>query len=115
MFSLYKYLQCKGIMEYRPINEKISDAKLLIIDEEGNKLGAMNKMDAVRLAKERGYDLVLFVPAAKTGGLAIAKIVDYGKFAYEQKMKEKQSRKNQSVIKIKEVKVRPQISDHDMH
>jgi translation initiation factor IF-3 len=101
-------------MEYRPINEKIHDARLLVIDENGNKLGAMNKMDAVHLAQERGYDLVLFVPASKTGSLAIAKIVDYGKFTYEQKMKEKQSRKNQSVIKIKEVKVRPQISDHDL-
>jgi translation initiation factor IF-3 len=101
-------------MEYRPINEKIQDAKLLVIDENGNKLGAMNKLDAVHLARERGYDLVLFVPANKTGGLAIAKIVDYGKFTYEQKMKEKQSRKNQSVIKVKEVKVRPQISDHDL-
>jgi translation initiation factor IF-3 len=101
-------------MEYRPINEKIYDSKLLVIDENGNKLGAMDKNAAISLAKERGYDLVLFVPASKTGGLSIAKIVDYGKFAYEQKMKEKQSRKNQSVIKIKEVKVRPQIGDHDL-
>jgi translation initiation factor IF-3 len=101
-------------MEYRPINEKIPDAKLLVIDENGSKLGVMNKMDAVRLAQERGFDLVLFVPANKTGGVAIAKIVDYGKFAYEQKMKEKQSRKNQNVIRVKEVKVRPQISDHDL-
>jgi translation initiation factor IF-3 len=101
-------------MEYRQINEKITDDKLLVIDENGIKLGIMNKMAAVNLAKERGYDLVLFVPAEKTGNVAIAKIVDYGKFTYEQKMKEKLSRKNQSVIKIKEVKVRPQISDHDL-
>jgi translation initiation factor IF-3 len=101
-------------MEYRPINEKIQDARLLVIDENNNKLGAMNKMDAIHLARERGYDLVLFVPADKTGGLSIAKIVDYGKFTYEQKMKAKQSRKNQSIIKVKEVKVRPQISDHDL-
>jgi translation initiation factor IF-3 len=101
-------------MEYKPVNEKIYDAKLLIIDEEGNKLGAMDKTDAINLAKERGYDLVLFVPASKTGGLAIAKIIDYKKFTYEQKMKEKQSRKNQSVIKVKEVKVRPQIGNHDL-
>ncbi|MDR3330282.1 MAG: translation initiation factor IF-3 [Mycoplasmataceae bacterium] len=101
-------------MEYRPINEKIFDSKLLVIDENGTKLGAMDKTAAVSLARERGYDLVLFVPASKTGGLAIAKIVDYGKFTYEQKMKEKQSRKNQSVIKVKEVKVRPQIGDHDL-
>jgi translation initiation factor IF-3 len=101
-------------MDLRQVNERIQEAKLLIIDENGNKLGAMNKMDAVHLAKERGYDLVLFVPSSKTGGLAIAKIVDYGKFAYEQKMKEKQSRRSQSVIKVKEVKVRPQISDHDL-
>jgi translation initiation factor IF-3 len=101
-------------MEQKLINEKIIDNKLLIIDENGNKLGPMNKMDAVRLAKERGYDLVLFVPASKTGGLGIAKIVDYGKFAYEQKIKDKQSRKNQNIVRIKEVKVRPQISDHDL-
>jgi translation initiation factor IF-3 len=101
-------------MEYKQINEKILDSQLLVIDENGNKLGVMNKMAAVNLAKERGFDLVLFVPAEKTGNVAIAKIVDYGKFTYEQKMKEKLSRKNQSVIKIKEVKVRPQISDHDL-
>jgi translation initiation factor IF-3 len=101
-------------MEHRPINEKIRDSRVLVIDEEGNKLGAMDKTAAISLAQERGYDLVLFVPAEKTGSLAICKIVDYGKFTYEQKMKEKQSQKNQTVIKTKEVKVRPQIGDHDL-
>jgi translation initiation factor IF-3 len=101
-------------MDYRPINEKIRDNRLMVIDEEGNKLGVLERNQAINLAKERGYDLVLFVPAEKTGSLALAKITDYSKFLYNEKMKEKLTRKNQTVIKVKEVKVRPQIGEHDL-
>jgi translation initiation factor IF-3 len=101
-------------MDYRPVNEKIRDSRLMVIDETGTKLGVLERIQAINLAKDRGYDLVLFVPAEKAGGTAIAKIIDYGKFLYGEKMKEKMSRKNQTVIKTKEVKVRPQISEHDL-
>ncbi|GHU33914.1 hypothetical protein FACS1894166_10490 [Bacilli bacterium] len=100
-------------MEQRPINERIRDLEIMVIDETGAKLGVMKKFDAINLAKERGYDLVLMAPGGP-GRPAIAKIIDYGKYIYEQKVKEKQARKNQTVIKVKEVKVRPQIGDHDL-
>ncbi len=101
-------------MEYRPINEKIRDPKLLVIDEDGSKIGQMTRNDAINYARDKDLDLVLFVPANKTGGLPIAKVIDYGKFNYMEKMKAKQSKKNQSVIKVKEIKVRPQIGKHDL-
>jgi translation initiation factor IF-3 len=100
-------------MEQKPINERIRENELMIIDETGAKLGMMKKFDGINLAKERGYDLVLIAPGG-AGRPAIAKIMDFGKFLYEQKLKEKQNRKNQTVIKVKEVKVRPQIGDHDL-
>jgi translation initiation factor IF-3 len=101
-------------MDQKQVNEYIKDEELLIIDENGAKLGKMKKLDAVSLAKDRGLDLVLFVPANKTGSLAIAKITDYGKYTYEQKIKAKHSKKNQTIISVKEVKVRPQIGNHDL-
>lgn len=101
-------------MEYRPINEKIRDSKLLVIDDDGTKIGQMNRNDAINYARDKGLDLVLFVPASKTGNLPIAKVIDYGKFTYSEKRKAKQSKKNQTIIKIKEIAVKPQIGDHDL-
>jgi translation initiation factor IF-3 len=100
-------------MERRIINEKIPNHQLLVIDDEGNKLGIMQRDDAIALAQDKGLDLVLFVPSHNNQP-ALAKIIDYGKFAYEQKLKEKHAHKNQTVIKVKEVKVRPQTGDHDL-
>lgn len=95
-------------------NEKIKDPKVLVIDETGANLGAMNTKDAIRLAQDKDLDLVLFVPGAKTGKLSICKIIDYGKFLYQQNVKQKEARKNQVIIKTKEVKVRPQIGSGDL-
>lgn len=101
-------------MDQKPINEQIKDAQLLVIDENGVKLGKMDRQTAINNAKDKGLDLILFVPANKTGTLSIAKIGDYGKYAYEQKIKAKQSKKKQTIISTKEVKVRPQIGNHDL-
>ena len=101
-------------MEYRPINEKISDQEMLVIDQDGNKLGKLTKQEALQRARDANLDLVLFVPKEKTGSLPIVKIIDFGKFNYEEKLKQKQSKKNQSIILTKEVKVRPQIGSHDL-
>ncbi len=96
------------------INEKIRDPKVLVIDDTGRNLGAMNTHDALRLAQDKDLDLVLFVPGAKTGKLSICKIIDYGKFLYQQNVKQKEAKKNQVIIKVKEVKVRPQVGKHDL-
>lgn len=101
-------------MEYRPVNEKIRDPKLLVIDEDGSKIGQMNRLDAINYAKNKDLDLVLFVPTNKAGGLPIAKILDYGKFTYNEKVKARQSKKKQTVIKVKEIKIRPQTGIHDL-
>ncbi|MCQ2956987.1 MAG: translation initiation factor IF-3 [Mycoplasmoidaceae bacterium] len=95
-------------------NEKIRDPNVLVVDENGTNLGAMNTKAAIRLAQDKGLDLVLFVPSSKTGKLSICKIIDYGKFKYQQDVKQKEAKKNQVVIKTKEVKVRPQIGAGDL-
>lgn len=88
---------------------------MLVIDEEGNKLGVLSRNEALREAEERGRDLVLIVPSNQNKNQhAIAKIADYGKMLYEQKVKERMSKKNQTVTKIKEIKVRPQIAENDL-
>ena len=96
------------------INEKIREPKVLVVDENGTNLGPMYTNDAINSAYDKGLDLVLFVPATKTGSLSICKILDYGKFIYQQDIKQKQSKKNQIQVKLKEVKVRPQVGEHDL-
>jgi translation initiation factor IF-3 len=101
-------------VDNRPINEKIYDQEMLVIDQDGNKLGKLTRQEALQRARDANLDLVLFVSKEKTGSLPIVKIIDFGKFNYEEKLKQKQSKKNQSIILTKEVKVRPQIGNHDL-
>lgn len=92
------------------LNEQIRENRLLIIDDEGNKLGEMSKQEALELAQSKGMDLVLF----SSGDKPIAKIIDYGKFVYENKKKNKENKKNQVKVKNKEIKVKPAIGMHDL-
>lgn len=94
-----------------PINEAIRFSTLIIIDDNGDNLGMMKKSDALALAQSKNLDLVLI---SFKDNKAIAKILDYGKFKYAQQRKQKDARKNQSVVKNKEVKVKPLIGDHDL-
>lgn len=73
-------------------------------------MGIFNTVDALRIADEQGFDLVEIAPNADP---AVCKIMDYGKFKYEQEIKEKQARKNQVKIEIKEMKFRPKVDKHD--
>lgn len=94
------------------LNHQIREKKMLVIDAESNtNLGIMSKIEALEIAKEKGLDLVLF----SSGDTPTAKIIDYGKFIYESKKKSKENKKNQVQIKNKEIKVRPQIGDHDLN
>lgn len=93
------------------LNEQIRENRLLIIDEQGNKLGEMSRNEALDLARSKNLDLVLF---SSTGDKSIAKIIDYGKFIYESKKKEKENKKNQVLVKNKEIKIKPQIGTHDL-
>lgn len=93
------------------VNRRIRAPRVLVIDEQGNKLGEFMTQDAVRLAQERGLDLVEVAPNARP---PVCRIADYGKMKYEKKKREAAARKNQAQQQLKEVKVRPKTDDHDM-
>ena len=92
------------------MNEQIIARQVRVIDEQGNQLGIMSPPDALRDAYERGLDLVEVAPNASP---TVCRIMDYGKYKYQQSKREKESRKHQTVIHVKEVKYRPKIDDHD--
>lgn len=99
--------------EEKPINENIKEHKMLVIDENGKKLGEFDKSSAIDLAAKKELDLVLIVPS-RNNQLAICKITDYGKMLYQQKVNNRQKKRNQSVIKVKVIKLRPQIANNDL-
>lgn len=84
---------------------------MLVIDEEGNRLGEFLIEDAVRLAEERGFDLVEVAPNARP---PVCKITDFGRLKYDKKKREATVRRNQVQVQLKEVKLRPKTDDHDM-
>ena len=92
------------------INDDIRVREDRVIDENGQQLGIMATRDAVRIAEEHHLDLVEISPQARP---PVCKILDYGKYRYEQQKREKEARKKQKVFEIKEVKLRPGIEDHD--
>ncbi|MDO4280997.1 MAG: translation initiation factor IF-3 [Peptococcaceae bacterium] len=94
------------------VNEGIRCREVRVIDDKGEQVGVMNPRDGLKLAEERGLDLVEVSPGAKP---PVCRIMDYGKYRYEQNKKERETRKNQKVISIKEVKLRPNIEDHDFY
>ena len=94
------------------INGQIRDKEVRVVGEGGEQLGIMSSRDAQKLADEAGLDLVKIAPTAKP---PVCKIVDYGKFKYEQTRKEKEARKKQKVIEIKEIRLSPNIDTNDLN
>ena len=94
------------------INEQIRDREVRLIGEDGAQLGIMSAREAMRLAEEAGLDLVKIAPTAKP---PVCKIVDYGKYKYEQVRKEKEARKKQRTIEIKEIRLSPNIDTNDLN
>ena len=94
------------------INEQIRDREVRLIGEEGEQLGVMSSREAQKLADEAGLDLVKIAPTAKP---PVCKIVDYGKYRYEQARKEKEARKKQKTIEIKEIRLSPNIDTYDLN
>ena len=94
------------------INEQIRDKEVRLISENGDQLGIMSAKEAYMKAQEAGMDLVKIAPMAKP---PVCKIVDYGKFKYEQARKEKDARKKQKTIEIKEVRLSPNIDTNDLN
>ena len=83
-----------------------------MIGEDGAQLGIMSSREAMRLAEEAGVDLVKIAPTAKP---PVCKIVDYGKFKYEQTRKEKEAKKKQKIIDVKEIRLSPNIDTNDLN
>lgn len=91
-------------------NEGIRVREVRLIDGEGNQVGVVATEEALRMAREQGYDLVEVAPAARP---PVCRIMDFGKFMYQQKKKSHDSKKKQKQFQVKEVKFRPNIDDHD--
>ena len=94
------------------INEHIRDREVRLIGENGEQLGIMSARDAFKLAQEAELDLVKIAPTAKP---PVCKIIDYGKYRYELARKEKEARKKQKVIDVKEVRLSPNIDTNDLN
>ena len=94
------------------INEQIRDREVRLIGEDGEQLGIMSAKDAMKLAREAELDLVKIAPTAKP---PVCKIIDYGKYRYEMALKEKEARKKQKIIDIKEVRLSPNIDSNDLN
>lgn len=94
------------------INEQIRDKEVRVVGEDGEKLGVMSIREALKLAEEAGVDLVKIAPTAKP---PVCKLVDYGKFKYEQAQKEKEAKKKQKVIELKEIRLSPNIDTNDLN
>lgn len=107
-FFLWRYKAISDLM----INEQIRDKEVRLIGENGEQLGIMSAREAMRLAEEAELDLVKIAPTAKP---PVCKIVDYGKFKYEQVRKEKEARKKQKIIEIKEIRLSPNIDTNDLN
>ncbi|WP_338989508.1 translation initiation factor IF-3 [Spiroplasma endosymbiont of Seladonia tumulorum] len=93
------------------VNYDIRAREVLIILDNGNKVGPLGRNEAVRFAEEKGLDLLLVSAASNP---PVAKLVDYGKYKYEQKKKEKENKKNQHVTENKEMRLRTGIGEHDL-
>ncbi len=94
------------------INEQIRDKEVRLIGENGEQLGVMSSREAMKLASEAELDLVKIAPTAKP---PVCKIIDYGKYKYELTRKEKEAKKKQKTVEIKEVRLSPNIDTNDLN
>lgn len=92
------------------MNEQIRAREVRVVDSDGEQLGIMPLRDALKVASDKNLDLVAVSLNAKP---PVCRIMDFGKYKFEQSKREKEARRNQKIITVKEVKVRPNIEDHD--
>ena len=93
------------------VNSQIRDREVRLIDENGDQVGILPIREALQMAEDAGLDLVKIAPGAKP---PVCKIVDYGKYKYEQTRKDKEARKKQKTIEVKEIRFSPNIDTNDM-
>ena len=94
------------------LNEEIRDKELRVIGEDGAQLGIMSAEEANRIAEEQGLDLVKISPNAVP---PVCKVMDYSKFCFDQKKREKEAKKNQRVVEVKEIRMSPSIDTNDFN
>ena len=94
------------------INEEILDKEVRLIGDQGEQLGIMSAQEALKIAAEREMDLVKIAPGSNP---PVCKVMDYGKFRFEQTKREKEARKNQRVVEIKEIRMSPSIDVNDFN
>ncbi len=95
-----------------PVNEQIKAKEIRVVDSNGEQLGIMKPQKALEIAREKRLDLVTVSPGAKP---PVCRIMDYGKYKYEQSKKDKEAKKKQKTINVKEVKLRPNIEENDFN
>ncbi len=93
------------------VNEKIRAPRVRLVDADGKQVGVVSREEALRRAQEQGLDLVEVAPQADP---PVCRIMDYGQFLYQQAKKAKEARKKQTVVEVKEIKVRPKTDTHDL-
>ena len=109
----YSVRRCIDISELNvQVNEQIRDKEVRVISETGEQLGIMSSQEALKLAEEAGVDLVKIAPTANP---PVVKIIDFSRYRYEQKRKEKDQKKKQNVIEVKEVRLTPNIDTNDLN
>jgi translation initiation factor IF-3 len=111
MFCL-NFGRCTAISKDLLINEEIRDKEIRVIDMDGSQLGVMPTKDALKLALQKNLDLVNIAPQANP---PVCRIMDYGKYIFELHKKEKEAKKKQKVVTIKELRVSPSIEEHDFN
>lgn len=94
------------------INERIRAKEVRLIGKDGEQVGVISRDEALNMAEEAEMDLVLVSPNAKP---PVARVIDYGKYRYEQQKREKEQRKNQKTVNVKEIRLSPTIDDHDFN
>ncbi len=109
----YSVRRCIDISELNvQVNEQIRDKEVRVISETGEQLGIMSSQEALKLAEEAGVDLVKIAPTANP---PVVKIIDFSRYRYEQKRREKDQKKKQNVIEVKEVRLTPNIDTNDLN
>lgn len=106
------FWRCFTIKQELPINRQIKEKEVQVIGETGEKIGVLPIDKAIAIAEEKNLDLVLVAPNAKP---VVCKIMNYGKYKFEQAKKEKESRKNQKAVEMKEIRVSSNIGEHDFN
>lgn len=104
--------RCFNIKQELPINDQIRFKQVQLIDDEGQKLGIMDTAKAMEIAEEKSLDLVLVAP---TGNPPVCKIMNYGKYKFEQSKKEKEAKKKQKTFELKELRITPNTEEHDFN